>query len=246
MILNIKQIRAELKLTQQELAAGTGIPRDRIAKWEQGKGAPKAADEKKLLRFISNFEREEVPADSLSEKTEFYGQPGVTMVDSRADIKSYLEQRREQKNRTSQEAIPVYDVDVAASSPNLTLINDKNGEIPVDYLYVPEFAGCIAVNVYSDSMAPLLNPGSRMFIKKIEDWQDAMEPGQIYVVSLQDGRRFLKYVKRSSRPESHLLLVSHNTFYEDFEIPKRLVKSVWIVDGFMNKRTQSTFQFLKS
>jgi transcriptional regulator with XRE-family HTH domain len=42
--MNVKDLRIKLNLTQHELAAITGIPRDRIAKWEQGKGGAREAD----------------------------------------------------------------------------------------------------------------------------------------------------------------------------------------------------------
>lgn len=52
--MNVKELREKLGLTQEELAANTGIPRDRIAKWEQGKGAPKANDAKILEGLLRN------------------------------------------------------------------------------------------------------------------------------------------------------------------------------------------------
>lgn len=42
--MDVKTIRESIGLTQTELAELTGIPRDRIAKWEQGKGNPKSYD----------------------------------------------------------------------------------------------------------------------------------------------------------------------------------------------------------
>jgi transcriptional regulator with XRE-family HTH domain len=67
--MNIKELREKKNLTQEELSAKTGIPRTRIAKWEQGKGAPKAKDYELLVKFFG----EEVPVsnkdgDSLSRR----------------------------------------------------------------------------------------------------------------------------------------------------------------------------------
>ncbi len=44
--------RLKLDLTQEELATATGIPRARIAKWELGKGNPKAEDSLILSKFF--------------------------------------------------------------------------------------------------------------------------------------------------------------------------------------------------
>lgn len=53
--MNIKELRDNKGLTQQELADGTGIPRSRIAKWEQGKGSPKMADNIILTEFFQKM-----------------------------------------------------------------------------------------------------------------------------------------------------------------------------------------------
>lgn len=53
--MNIKELREKKKLSQQELADAVGIPRDRIGKWEQGKGNPKTDDYKKLEAFFGEF-----------------------------------------------------------------------------------------------------------------------------------------------------------------------------------------------
>lgn len=142
------------------------------------------------------------------------------------------------------EPIPVLDIDIAAADSNTEMYDDK-GQHPVDYLYVPEFAGCTAVNCYSDSMEPLINKGARMFIIKVDGWKKVLEYGQVYVVGLKDGRRFLKYIKRSKEDHTkNFLLVSHNVDYEEFEVPKDEIKSIWMVEGYMNKRTQATFHLL--
>lgn len=69
--MNIKQLREKKNLTQDELSSQTGIPRARIAKWEQNKGKPKAEDLKTLEKFFSE-KVEEVPEvqESLKEPLE--------------------------------------------------------------------------------------------------------------------------------------------------------------------------------
>jgi transcriptional regulator with XRE-family HTH domain len=59
--MNIKEERLKTGLSQQQLADKTGIPKDRIGKWEQGKGKPKAEDSKILIDFFSNYDKEELP-----------------------------------------------------------------------------------------------------------------------------------------------------------------------------------------
>lgn len=59
--MNVKELRRKSGLTQDELSVKTGIPRDRIAKWEQGKGSPKSADEKKLELVFGKSLQEQLP-----------------------------------------------------------------------------------------------------------------------------------------------------------------------------------------
>ena len=140
------------------------------------------------------------------------------------------------------EPIPVHDVDIAAG--NYELANDKN-QVPVDQYYIPEFSGCRAFPVFSDSMEPLIPKGSKIFVRKLEYWNEYLELGQVYVVGMVGGERYIKYIKKASSKEC-FLLVSENSHYEDYEIPKKLVRSVWVVDGWMNKATQNTFFVLKN
>lgn len=60
---NVKLLREKLGISQQELAAKTGIPKDRIAKWEQGKGRPKSEDTAILLSLVE----EDVPHGTSKE-----------------------------------------------------------------------------------------------------------------------------------------------------------------------------------
>lgn len=52
--MDVKNLRKRLDLTQEELAEISGIPRGRIAKWEQGKGRPKSYDAD-VLSLINKY-----------------------------------------------------------------------------------------------------------------------------------------------------------------------------------------------
>lgn len=53
--MNIKQLRLKHNLSQQDVANKTGIPRPRLAKWEEGKGKPKAEDSAILDKFFAEL-----------------------------------------------------------------------------------------------------------------------------------------------------------------------------------------------
>lgn len=156
----------------------------------------------------------------------------------------YITERRNIKLTNKFQPIPNHDIDIAAAnSQDMELHDDKNPAAE-DYYYIPEFSGCRAFNCFSDSMDPLIKKGSKIFARKIEDWQDVLEFGQVYAIGLVDGRRFIKYIKKGSTPDK-FLLASENKHYDPFEVPFRLIRSIWLIDGSMDKMTQSTYFILK-
>jgi phage repressor protein C with HTH and peptisase S24 domain len=130
--------------------------------------------------------------------------------------------------------VPFYDVDFAAG--NIEMLGTDNVQ-PSYMMDIPIFKGCAAFNVYSDSMEPLMKAGNIMFCSKLKNWRDHLEFGQIYAISMDDNRRYLKYIRKSQDPDK-FLLESANPFYEPFEIPTKMIRSVWLIDGWMSKKTQ--------
>lgn len=110
--MNIRELRNSLNISQQELANKTGIPKDRIAKWEQGKGKPKVEDDKILEEFF----KENVPRNTQAEETESqYNAPkGVTLIDTQAGANDYLSRRQHLKNNGGAFMVPL--VPVAAQA----------------------------------------------------------------------------------------------------------------------------------
>lgn len=51
----LKDLRAKYRLSQQDLSDQTGIPRPRLAKWEEGKGIPKTEDQVILDSFFAKL-----------------------------------------------------------------------------------------------------------------------------------------------------------------------------------------------
>ena len=132
--------------------------------------------------------------------------------------------------------VPFYDIDFSAGNSIMTI--DDNKAIPDYYMDVPEFAGCKAFRAYSDSMETLIKSGNILFGTKVEEWNLHLEYGQIYGIICNDGRRYLKYIRKFiENPKEYFLLKSENDNYDDFEIPKKVIRSVWLIHGWINKRT---------
>lgn len=130
--------------------------------------------------------------------------------------------------------IPYYEVDFAAGGVELA---SDGTTAPAYYMDIPEFRGCSAFRAYSDSMESLIKSGNIIFGRKIEDWQTYLEYGQVYGITMLDGRRHLKYIRKAKEDKKNFLLKSENKEYDDFEIPKTKVKNIWLIEGWLNRRS---------
>jgi hypothetical protein len=139
-------------------------------------------------------------------------------------------------NKNAGLLVPFYDIDFSAGADIATI--DNNQVQPDYYMDVPEFSGCTAFRAYSDSMEKLIKSGSILFGTKVDEWNIHLEYGQIYGIICSDGRRYLKYIRRHhENSKEYFLLKSENESYDDFDIPKIAIRSVWLIHGWLNKRT---------
>lgn len=211
--LEIKEFRKKYKLTQEGLAEITCVGVGAVRSWEQGsRNMSKAA-----TMLLDKHIRENIVNDSGGEYT--------TAPNGKFD-----------KKRTDNELVPFYNIDFAAGN-TLTLL-DNNKTIPDYYMDVPEFSGCTAFRAYSDSMERLIKSGSILFGTKVEEWRVHIEYGQIYGIICEDGRRYLKYIKKfKENEEKYFLLFSENDFYDSFKMPLKSIRNVWLIHGWINRRT---------
>lgn len=132
--------------------------------------------------------------------------------------------------------VKFYDVDFAAG--DIAFYDDNNTITPAYEMDIPEFAGCTSFRTYGDSMEPAIKSGSILFATIVEDWSSHLEYGQIYGIVCTDKRKYLKYIRKDKdRYKSHFLLRSENLAYDDFELPKNKIKAIWLIHGWINKRS---------
>ncbi len=208
-IKDIKTLREKAGLTQAKLSALTGIPQGRIAKWETRGTSPKIEDYEKVIKAISS--------STIVPSTLHHSPAG-----------------RLPKPVKPGEIIPFYDVDFGAGD-----IEFYNGHTNIQAAYmmdIPEFSGCTAFRTYGDSMEKLIRSGDILFGTRVEDWQSHLEYGQIYGIICTDKRRYLKFIRKAKKEDTHFLLRSENVEYDDFIIPKDKIKHIWLIHGWMNKR----------
>ncbi len=126
-----------------------------------------------------------------------------------------------------------YYPDVSASAGLETeMQNDELKRIPIN---IPNWEkGVEFINVYGDSMYPKFCSGEIIGIKEVEP--QYMNYGYAYVIILNDGQVFLKYIKKG-KDDEHWLLASENPRYEPKEYHLSLIKKIFIIKGVITKTT---------
>lgn len=217
----IKEMRQSSGKTQEEVATALGIKRSTYATYETG--------------------RVDVDIQMLQKLSNYFGVPLSEFLPNAQPIVlpkkiAHAPAGRLPKKIEYGKAIPFYDIDFAAGD-----IEFYNGQSTIQASYtmdIPEFSGCTAFRTYGDSMEKLIKSGDILFGTKIEDWQSHLEYGQVYGIICNDGRRYLKFIRKAvNKEETHFLLKSENKDYDDFIISKSKIKSIWLIHGWMNKRT---------
>jgi transcriptional regulator with XRE-family HTH domain len=100
--MNIKQLRLKHSLSQQDVADKTGIPRPRIAKWEEGKANPKTEDYKILENFFASIG--EVSAAGATALVEAYPEKTLSNLSESNKVLAEANKTLAEANKTLAEA----------------------------------------------------------------------------------------------------------------------------------------------
>lgn len=130
----------------------------------------------------------------------------------------------------NQEAIPLYDIDVAAGTQcRQRMFTEENLR---GHLYLPELnPNWVAVRAQGDSMQPVVNNGAYICLLPVNE-KDNIIWGDIYVV-VTEKRRVVKYVRRNADP-SRITLKSANPEYDPIEIPLDNIIALYPVKAIVN------------
>jgi transcriptional regulator with XRE-family HTH domain len=205
---NFKIALRSLDISQEEIAKRLNTTRQTLSKW---------------------FKYEEIPEETLQNvKSEF-------AIDLSQFTDEYVGEPGNDKNKKKKEGlIPFYNADFIAG--NAELYYDDETIYPEYYMDVPEFSGSTAFRAFGDSMEPRIKSGNILFGTKRDNWNLYLEFGQIYGITCKDGSRFLKYIRKHS-DKNMLLLKSENPNYDDMDMPKSEIKNIWLINGWIDKRT---------
>lgn len=126
-------------------------------------------------------------------------------------------------------AIPVFDVSFEE------IENPSDLEIlePIRFYDIPKFAGCISFRINTESMKEI-KPGTEVFARQVLDWESHLEYGKIYGIVCDDGRKYLKKIRKHHEdPKKLFLLKSTHSEFDDMDLPKAAIKSLWLVSGWL-------------
>jgi len=129
------------------------------------------------------------------------------------------------------ENIPVFITNFPALGV-LLRANHKGEFIPDYYMNIPEYAGCIACKLHSETLIYRIPKESYIFIQQVTEWKKFLETGRRYEVRLYDGRK-LHYIVHKSKNKKTFWLVPENDAFESFELPMELIESIWIIRGHL-------------
>ncbi len=196
----ITERRKKKGYNKSQLAHELGISATAVGQFEKGSNNPKT---EVLLKMNKVLEY-----DFINDKPLILNEPDL-------------------EYRSKGTSVPIYDIEFAAGIMT-SLIESREDHYPVGYLSIPEVTGCDAIiRAKGDSMADRINDRDWIGIKKVENWQEWLPMNYIYAI-ITDHVELIKYLKKGDTEET-FKIVSHNSFYEDDEIPKRLINEIWSV-----------------
>ncbi len=209
----LRQLRKELKLTQESLARQLGIGKSALSMIETGKASLSERNKNILVQGLN------VNPDWLeSGRGEMFNAP--------PDVRSFL--NRDDNNMPLQ-SVPLYDLE--GTDGFAALLEDSSGYKPVDYVRVPNMPRCDgAIYLVGDGMAPLLKSGDIVMYRRLTNLDDIFW-GDMYLLSIDsdDGEYVtVRYVRRSDR-SGYLRLAGYNDMYDDKEVEVSRIRGIAFV-----------------
>lgn len=125
--------------------------------------------------------------------------------------------------------VPVYDIDATCGLSDTRTFADITVEGYVDIPLVSK--GTVIIRAHGDSMNPTIQDNDYIAIRRLETW-DYIMFGHIYIIELPDYRA-VKRIRRGT-DDGHVILRSDNDNYDDVEIPKADIRSLWIVENVIS------------
>ncbi|MEO2064455.1 MAG: LexA family transcriptional regulator [Christiangramia sp.] len=250
---NIKSLRVINGLSQGELGKQLGCTRDNVASYERGT-EPKLEI---LLKIVNYFHipLENLVNDDLSDYSVHEINTFKIDKEGRQRYNTFRGDKTEGdlindhaevfKLRTDKDLedqlIPLYNVEASAGLVELFKNHGKTNVI--DTIKIPNLPKCDgAVFVTGDSMYPLLKSGDIVAYKEIQDFENDIFWGEMYLISVEvAGEEWIsvKYIQKSEKGEQYVKLVSQNQNHQPKDVKLSKVRALALVKASIRINSMS-------
>ncbi len=218
---NMRKLRKQLKLTQDQFAAKLEIKRSLLGAYEEGRAEPKLELLQKIAAVFN------VSVDDLIGKDLDEGAPASTMSLSKG--KEVLVVTSDLNGKDNIELVPLK---AAAGYLNGYADTEFVKELPKFQLPILKQGTYRAFEISGDSMLPIL-PGTIVIGEYVEDIRKIKSGKTYIVVSQREGvvyKRVFNYLEESGK----LFLVSDNRHYSPYQLDANEVMEVWAAKAYIS------------
>ena len=229
----IKDLRASLALSQEQLARRLRVTKKTIAEWEQARQSPtperalqlaRLAAPGQLRQWFTRFALDAIGAESglvLDALLPARRQQGRQAPLPAAGLRvipsaDWTDRFRALEGLDHFVPIPLLRDAAAAGSPREISEADVEGYALIQYPWCPNPAAFTCVRVHGDSMTPILHDGALVAIDHSQ--RDPLALHQKMVAARVNSGVTIKWLDRL--PDGTLLLVSENKSYAPIPLPR--------------------------
>jgi len=218
---NLKYLRQQAQMTQQDLAEKLGLKRSHIGAYEEGRATPKIPGLLEMASFFGLSLDQLIQTDLSKEVAANIPSAGGLKVLSVI------------VDRENEELIPIIPVKASAGYLNGFADPEYMGQLPAFNMPVPELSPGKTYRVFQlkgDSMLPV-QPGSYVFCEFVNSLSE-IKDGQTYVlITKEEG---LVYKRVYWQGENQFLLKSDNAEYEAYKVDGDSVLEIWKAAGVLS------------
>lgn len=199
---NIKRLREARNLTQEQLAAKSGVKRTSITTYETTEHQPSIETAKKLCRVFGISVEDLFTSDLAIKK-----------------IKVTEGQERHPK--------PIYNVEGTAGA--LVVFQQEKPEFIEGYIDIPQFQDCdFYIKVFGNSMYPKYCNGDLVACRELKD-RNIIPYGEAYLIITQE-HRMIKYID-GSKNGKELVLRSEHPDFKPFPLNRKDILFLYVIKG---------------
>lgn len=218
-MLKIKEIRTKKRLTQNEMAVKTGIPKRSYVDYEN---EIQDVSLERLRKIASVLEV------SVSELL------GEEYHDKNIIAEPVPTHRKTKDAVIYEQMVPVFNLEAAMGLVPLINGSGIDEEKVIDYLSIPTMPRCDgAIYASGDSMYPLLKSGDMIAYKTIEVNRNSIFFGEMYLLSIYIDEtttmKTIKFVHPSDLGDDFIRIVSHNQHHAPKDIQLSQIAAMGLV-----------------